>query len=64
MAKSVFTVSGAIRVNPNDPGQQAVRSPIELLVGRRPTVDNAVRHVKNSEDRLKPKAVSAKMKKK
>jgi hypothetical protein len=61
MAKSVFTQAlGAVRVSPNAPGQQPVRSAIEVLVGKRRTVNNDVKHVPNSEARVKVKAVAAK----
>jgi hypothetical protein len=63
MAKSVFTQAlGAVRVSPNAPGQQPVRSAIEVLagVGKRRVVKNEVKNVPNSEVRIKSKSVPAK----
>jgi hypothetical protein len=49
MAKSVFTRAlGAVRVSPNAPGQQAVRSPAEQQLAPR-TVNNDVKHVPNAD---------------
>jgi hypothetical protein len=63
MAKSVFTQAlGAVRVSPNAPGQQPVRSAIEVLagVGKRRVVKNDVKNGPNSEARVKFGTVAAK----